>query len=175
KWYPDAERNNHRVALAATLAAAREKRPDAKERLVELLRDRNPVYRAGAAYLLEPYDVDLRAQLSDPHPLVRRAAIPGVARLHHDALVPLLEDKSTVLRRAAALALATKWYRNPFDFIAKQKDLRRRCREVLEQCVALRPDHAELHRVLAALYDLDEEAEKAARARARHEKLVKPS
>ncbi len=174
RWYPNAEKNNHRVALAQTIAAARAKRPDAQPRLVELLKHRNPVYRAGAAFLLERYEHDLRPQLRDPQTMVRRAAIPGVALRHPEALLPLLTEKSTVLRRAAALALATKWIRKPFDYIGQKPKIRAQVRAVLEQCTELRNDHAELWRVLASIYDWDKETEKAATARARYVKLTEP-
>ena len=174
KWYPDAEKNNHRVELAQTVNAARQKLPGAKERLLKLLKDPNPIYRAGAAYMLEPYDVDLRLQLSDPHPLVRRAAIPGVARRHPDALLPLLEEKSTVLRRAAALALANKQTRKPFDYIGQNPALRAKLRDVLEHATTLRNDHAELWRVLWALYHADGDQKKAATARDRYHRLIRP-
>jgi len=172
KWYPDADAKNHRVALAQAIAGGRARRPEAKGPLEKLLLDPNPVYRAGAASLLAAYDTDLRPALSDPHPLVRRAAIDGVALRHPDALAVLLnDDVSLVLRRAAAMALATRWDKVAYGYIAARKELRARIVPVLEECVRERPDDADIHYVLGRLYAMDGRKEDADRAVSRYMRL----
>jgi hypothetical protein len=69
------------------------------------LGDGNPAFRAGGARLLAGSGVDLRAQLKDPHPMVRRAAIVGVARSHPEELLSVLEDFGPVLRYVALMEL----------------------------------------------------------------------
>jgi hypothetical protein len=171
KWYPGAEKRNHRNFLAATLAAGRQKRPEARDDLETLLKDANPVYRAAAAWALWHYPVDLRPQLNDPHPLVRRAAIEGVAARHPEALEPMVADQNIVLRRAAAMALASKRERKPYDYIAAREDLRARVRAVLEEAARIRPDHADLHFTLAKIYEFDGRQEMARIAMARYKRL----
>ncbi|HEX5136925.1 MAG TPA: multiheme c-type cytochrome [Planctomycetota bacterium] len=173
EWYPDADKKNHRVALAAAISAGRARQPDARDPLEKLLKDENPVYRAAAASLLAPYDVDLRPALADPHPLVRRAAIDGVARLHAEALEPLLADKSLVLRRAAAIALASRFERVSYGYVAARPELRQRVIPVLEECVRERPDDADIHYLLSRLYEMEKRREDADRALSRY-KLLRP-
>jgi hypothetical protein len=171
KWYPGAEERNHRNFLAATLAAGRERRPEAEDDLLKLLKDENFVYRAAAAWALWHYPVDLRPALKDPHPLVRRAAVEGVAARHPEALEPMVEDKNIVLRRAAALALASKRIREPYDYIAARPELRARVRAALEECASYRPDHAELHYTLARIYEFDGRPDAARISMARYKRL----
>ncbi|MHC4408679.1 MAG: multiheme c-type cytochrome [Planctomycetota bacterium] len=146
RWYPDAEKNNHRVALAAAFAGGREKKPEAKRLLKKYARNENPVYRAGAVRLLAGYDVDLAAALEDPSPLVRRAAIEGVKRSEPARLVPLLDDENHVLRYRAALALAERAAR-------KDPELRQKVIAVLQSFAAKRPDVDATHYALAVLFD----------------------
>jgi len=171
KWYPDADKKNHRVALAAAISAGRARQPEAKEPLEKLLKDPNPVYRAGAASLLAFYDVDLRPELADPHPLVRRAAIDGVAQRHPEALEPLLADPSLVLRRAAAIALASRFERVSYGYMGARPELRDRVIPVLEECVRERPDDADIHYLLSRLYEMDKRQEDADRALSRYKHL----
>ncbi|MHC4847087.1 MAG: HEAT repeat domain-containing protein, partial [Planctomycetota bacterium] len=146
RWYPDAEKHNHRVALAAAFAGGREKKPEAKPLLERYAKNANPVYRAGAVRLLAGYDVDLAAALEDPSPLVRRAAIDGVNRSEPARLVPLLDDENHVLRYRAALALAERAAR-------KDPKLRRKVIAVLHAFATQRPDVDATHYALAVLYD----------------------
>jgi hypothetical protein len=173
KWYPEADKRNHRVPLARTVAAGRARKPEAKAPLLELLSDRNPVYRAGAAALLAPYDVDLRGVLSDPHPFVRRKAVDGVALRHPEALEPLLGDPGLVLRRAAAIALASRGERANYDWISTRKELRAKVVLVLEECVRERPDDADAHWLLGTLYRMDGRTDEANRAVSRF-RLLRP-
>jgi tetratricopeptide (TPR) repeat protein len=146
RWYPDADKHNHRVALAAAFAGGREKKPEAKPLLERYAKNANPVYRAGAVRLLAGYDVDLAAALEDPSPLVRRAAIDGVNRSEPARLVPLLDDENHVLRYRAALALAERAAR-------EDPKLRRRVIAVLQAFAAQRPDVDATHYALAVLFD----------------------
>jgi len=173
KWYPDADARNHRVPLAKAIAAGRARSPDAKEPLLSLLADPNPVYRAGAASLLAPYDVDLRPALKDPHPIVRRAAVDGVARRHPETLEPLLANRSLVLRRAAAIALASRREGAAYGYIASLEELRAKVVPVLEECVRERPDDADIHYILSRLYAMDGRQEDADRALSRYA-LLRP-
>ena len=172
-WYPDADARNHRVPLARAIAGGRARKPEAKGPLLELLADPNPVYRAGAASLLASYDTDLRPSLLDPHPLVRRAAIEGVARRHPEALGPMLDDKSLVLQRAAAIALASRRDRTDYDFIAGRAELRGRIVRVLEACASERPDDADIRFLLATLYRMDGRSDEANRELSRY-RLLRP-
>jgi predicted CXXCH cytochrome family protein len=167
RWYPGAEERNHRVALARTIAAARTGRDGAREPLLELLRDENPVYRAGAARYLARYDVDLRPQLADPHPMVRRAAIEGVAGEHPEALVRLLDDENHVLRYRAALALLLK----PGG-LRGRPDLRDRVLAALEPFARLRPDRDVNHLALARLYEQAGRVPEAVRSYERYLRLA---
>jgi hypothetical protein len=171
KWYPDADKKNHRVPLAEAIAAGRARRPEARDLLLNLLKDKNPVYRAGAAWLLAPYDVDLRDALKDPHPLVRRAAVDGVARRHPEALEPMLDDPSLVLRRAAAIALASRFENAPYGYMEARPELRKRVIPVLEECSRERPDDADLDFILARLYTMEGRKEDADRAQSRYLRL----
>lgn len=170
-WYPKADEKNHRVRLAHAIAGGRARLPAAQGPLLELLTHSNPVYRAGAASLLAAYDSDLRPALADPHPLVRRAAIDGVARRHPEALEPLLADPGLVLRRAAAIALASRRERAEYDFIAARPELRARVVAVLEECARERPDDADVHFLLGKLYGMDGRADEANRALSRFQRL----
>ena len=171
RWYPDADRKNNRVALANAIGLAREGSPAAKPLLEKLLGDENPIYRAGAARYLARYDFDLRPALADPHALVRRAAIDGVAGRWPEALERLLDDESVVLRRNAAMALASKRERRPFDWIAARPELRARVKGVLQTCADLRPDDADLWGTLAELHNLDGDSAEEAACRARYRRL----
>jgi hypothetical protein len=136
EWYPEADARNPRVALARAIAGGRAAKPEAKEQLLKLLEDRNPAFRAGGARLLAGgYGVDLRAQLKDPHPMVRRAAIVGVARTHPEELVPLLEDPSPVLRYVALMELIGSG-----RFVDGHPELWERLIEHLQQFTNERPD-----------------------------------
>jgi hypothetical protein len=103
--------------------------------------------------------------------LVRRAAIEGVAARHPQALEPMIDDENIVLRRAAALALASRREKEPYDYIAARPELRAKVRAVLEECAFLRPDHADLHFTLAKIYEFDGSTEKARIAMARYARL----
>jgi hypothetical protein len=172
-WYPEADARNHRVPLADAIAAGRARRPEAKRALENLLADPNPVYRAGAASLLAAYDTDLRPALSDPHPLVRKSAIDGVARRHPEALEPVLLDESLVLRRAAAIALASRYEKAAYGYIAARGELRARVVPVLEECARERPDDADIHFLLGKLYAMEGRNEEADRALSRYA-LLRP-
>jgi len=137
EWYPEADENNHRVALADAFGAARVGQDGWEELVAAYLENPEFVYRAGAARVLAGSAMDLRPLLDDPHPFVRRAAVPGVARRHPEALVPLLESDNHVLRRAAALALVG------------HEPARARVAAALEEAIRARPDHPELHEALA--------------------------
>jgi len=141
RWYPGAEERNHRGALARAVFAGRAAAPEAAALLAPYLADGNPVYRAGAARLLARGGGDLRPQLADPHPLVRRAAIDGVAARHPDALIPLLEDPNMVIRYRAARALVDR------------ADLREKIVGVLEGFVTLKNDREIDHYLLGRLYE----------------------
>jgi tetratricopeptide (TPR) repeat protein len=147
RWYPGAEARNRRTALARAIEGGRSGRPGAKKGLLALLGDENPVYRAGATRLLSKYrSTDLRPQLEDPHVMVRRAAIVGVARTHPDELLPILDNENPVLRYVALMELLQQgaWLRSrPAQW---EKLLKR-----LEHFTALRPDLAENHFALANL------------------------
>jgi predicted CXXCH cytochrome family protein len=166
RWYPGAEERNHRVALARTVAAARAGLPEAREPLLGMLEDGNPVLRAAAAWLLTGYDADLRPLLSDPHPLVRRAAVKGVAARDPGALVPLLDDANAVLRRAAAMALSES-----YAYVRPRPELRERILAALEEFVRFRPDHDRLHFEVAALHEMAGRAEQALRSYERYLRL----
>jgi hypothetical protein len=166
RWYPGAEERNHRVKLARTVAAARAGRPEAKEPLLGLLSDPNPVLRAGAAWMLARYDADLAAPLADPHPLVRRAAVKGMAGRDPEALVPLLGEANAVVRRAAALALAEN-----YAFVRPRPPLRERLLATLEELARFRPDHERLHFAIAALHELAGRTGEALRAYDRYLRL----
>jgi len=142
RWYPGADKRNHRVALAATIAEGHGR----QSRLEALAKDANEIYRAGAVRLLAGYDVDLAAHLEDVSPLVRRAAIEGVKRTDPSRLVPLLDDKNHVLRYRAALALAERAARD-------DPELRRRVIAVLQEFARQRSDVDATHYALAVLFD----------------------
>ena len=146
RWYPDADKHNHRVALAEAVAGGRERTAEAKPLLEALAKDANSIYRAGAVRLLAGYGVDLATALDDKSPLVRRAAIEGVKRSDPARLIPLLDDENHVLRYRAALALAERAARD-------DPDLRRRVIGVLEAFAAQRSDIDATHYALAALFD----------------------
>ncbi|HEX5136076.1 MAG TPA: cytochrome c3 family protein [Planctomycetota bacterium] len=166
RWYPGAEERNHRVALARTVAAARAGEPGAREPLLQLLEDENPIRRAAATWLLTRYDADLRPLLADPHPLVRRAAVKGVAARDPGALVPLLDDANAVLRRAAAMELAES-----YAYVRPRPELRERILCVLEEFVRFRPDHDRLHFEIAALHEMAGRTEEALRSYDRYLRL----
>ncbi len=157
KWYPGSDERNHRVALADAFGAARLKQPGWPALLIPYLKNPNPVYRAGAARVLEHSNVDLRPQLQDQHPLVQRAAVPGVARRHPEALVSFLKSENHVLRRTAALALVG------------HEPARADVVTALEDAIRARPDHAELYEALAQVTS----GEKKTRA-LRRAKLLRP-
>jgi len=166
QWYPGAEERNRRVALAEAVAAGREGKPEAEGSLRDLLADPNPVYRAGAAWMLARYDVDLAPQLADPHPLVRRAAVKGVAARDPAALIPLLDDGNAVLRRAAAMALAEN-----YALVRARPALRARLLAMLEEFARMRPDHERLHFEIGALHELAGDTAAALRAYDRYLRL----
>lgn len=151
RLWPGCEERNHRVKLADAMAGGRERKPEAKGPLLELLKSGNLVYRAGAAWALASYDgVDLREQLAkSEHAMVRRAAIKGVALRHPEALIPLLEDENAVLRRAAAVALARK-----YDYIRGKRELLEKLRATLVPFSRLRPDNSGLHISVGAVHEL---------------------
>lgn len=147
-WWPGLDTRNHRVRLADAFAS------DDNEKLLGLLKDKNPVYRAGAAWALAGKGADLRPLLLDKHPMVRRAAIKGVAARYPDALLPLLQEPNMVLRRAAAFELAEKRESQPFDYISARPELRRTVHSVLATFLRLRPDVARLHFTLGGLHEV---------------------
>ncbi len=156
RWYPDADKRNHRVALAASIAKG--------TGLEELAKDSNEIYRAGAVRLLAGRGVDLAAHLDDASPLVRRAAIEGVKRTDPSRLVPLLDDENHVLRYRAALALAERAAR-------ADPDLRRRVIAVLKAFAAQRSDVDATHYALAVLFDLSDEPAQAVASYQRYLRL----
>jgi len=166
RWYPGAEERNDRVALAQTLAAARAGRAEAKEPLLELLEDENPIRRAAAGWMLSRFDADLRPLLADPHPLVRRAAIKGVAARAPEGLVPLLDDANAVVRRAAVMALAEN-----YAYVRPRPDLRERLLAQLGEFARFRPDHDRLHFEIAALQEMAGRTAEALRSYDRYLRL----
>ncbi|MHC4932837.1 MAG: cytochrome c3 family protein, partial [Planctomycetota bacterium] len=163
KWYPGAEDRNHRNGLAKAVAGGRSGDAGALEALRALAKEKNAIYRAGAFWPLSRFDVDLRRGLEDPHPMVRRAAIQGVAKRDPDALGQVLEGPSMVLRHAAASALA-----GDFDRMRSDPDLRSRVLAVLTSCAKLRPDRARLHYLLGALHEIGDDRPRALRAYERY-------
>ncbi len=166
EFYPGAEERNHRVRLAQTVAWGRAGDPRGREPLLALLRDENPVYRAGATWMLSRYGVDVRPQLSDGDPMVRRAAIAGIAATHPDALLPLLDGDNATLRRAAAAALVDP---ARYEALRAQPERIAKLLQVLEPFMRLRPDAARFHKAIAALHVL--RGDKAA-ARASYERYL---
>jgi len=164
EWYPGAEARNHRNALADTVALGRAGDPRAREALLALLEGPNPVYRAGATWMLKRYGVDLSAQLADPHPMVRRAAIDAAGRAQPEFLVPLLDDPNPVLRRAAVGALA----RNQHLEFLRGRGLVDRLLAVLAPFAAMRPDDAWIHATTGWLEEASGRAQAAARAYRRY-------
>jgi len=146
-WYPEAEKRNHRVPLAAAVAGGRAKDPAAKPALQELAKDPNELYRAGAVRLLAGYGDDLDAYLADESALVRRAAIEGASE---GALKELLASDHAVLRYRAALRLAERRLDDPAPVLA-----------VLEAFAEKRPDQVVIHLALARLYEQAGDKEKA--------------
>ena len=146
KWYPEADKNNHRVALARTIAGGRAKKPEARERLEALRKDPNAIYRAGAVRLLAGYRADVTGALDDPSPLVRRAAIEGVKLTDPKRLEALLDAPNAVLRYRAALALAEREAR-------RRPELRERVIKVLNAFLLQRNDIDATHYALATLHD----------------------
>jgi hypothetical protein len=175
RWYPDAERHNHRVDLADAIAGGRAGARDALEGLRALREDVNPVYRAGAVYWLSNYGEDVDAALADAHPMVRRAAIRGVAARDPAALEPLLTGDEPVLRRAAALCLATPEWTVAWNHLRTHRELLPRVRAALEATLALRNDDGDAYAALARVLDLAGDAEGAATARTRAAKLQWPN
>ncbi|MHC4223562.1 MAG: cytochrome c3 family protein, partial [Planctomycetota bacterium] len=163
EWYPGAEERNHRNRLAKTVADGRGGDPKALDALRALAKDPNPVYRAGAFWLLSRFEVNLRNGLEDPHPMVRRAAILGVAKRDPEALGPILESPNMVLRHAAAAALAGN-----FELLRRDSDLRLRVLATLSSCAKLRPDRARLHYLLGALHEIGGDRPRALRAYERY-------
>jgi len=155
KWYPGADERNHRVPLSAAIAAGRAGARGAADLLKPFLQDPEPVYRAGAAFYLENSDVDLRPQLDDPHPMVRRAAVEGVARRNPEALLPLLDSDSAVLRNAAAIALMTKANGRAYEWVRAHPETHAGLRAVFTGLRALRSDRAEIHWYLGMLQEMD--------------------
>jgi len=167
RWYPKADERNHRVPLAQALAAARARR--AAPRVAELAKDENPVYRAaGAFWLAADPDASLASFLTDPHPLVQRAAVWGLARRDPELLEPMLRGENGVLRRAAALALVSE------GALRDRPSLREKTLETLRVYLTWRPDDAALHLALARVLELMGRAEEAAEARARAQRLRWP-
>jgi len=147
RWYPDADKNNHRVALADAIAGGRERTAKAKPLLEALAKDENAIYRAGAVRLLTGYrDVNLADALNDESPLVRRAAIDGVKQTEPALLIPLLDGENHVLRYRAAMALTERAAR-------KDPELRQRVIEVLQAFAQDRPDVDATHFALALLFE----------------------
>jgi predicted CXXCH cytochrome family protein len=142
KWYPDAEKKNHRVALADAMASRD------MDKLLALRKDENPVYRAGAVWALADHDVDLRPDLQDPHPMVRRAAIKGVGKRHPEALVALLTDPNMVLRHRATRTLVEK-----FEWIRTHPELHERLMANLVAFAKLRPDVSGNHTAIGWLHE----------------------
>jgi hypothetical protein len=163
EWYPGADERNHRNRLAKTIAGGRGGDPKALDALRALAKDQSAIYRAGAFWLLSRFDVDLRDGLEDPHPMVRRAAIQGVAKRDPEALGPVLEGPNMVLRHAAAAALA-----GDFDLMRRDPGLRSRVRATLASCANLRPDRARLHYLLGVLHEIGGDRTRAGRAYERY-------
>ena len=122
KWY--GTKRKKEPHFAETLLDARNMRPEAQKKLIELLGNRNQpaIARATAAFELGAY-VDpqpdysadairaLREALRDKSPEVRAAAILGLenapAEDAHRLLLPLLADPARMVRYRAAQALVT--------------------------------------------------------------------
>ena len=166
RLWPGAEERNHRTKLADAVALGRARDPKAQALLEPLLQSDNPVYRAGAAWMLAQFDTDLRPQLNDAHPMVRRAALSAVAPKHPEALEPLLQDPNTVLRRAAALQLAL----HP-SYVAARPELRKRLIALLEALAQQRPDSRRPYKALGYLYTMEGEKQKALAAYERYLRL----
>ena len=161
RWYPDADKNNHRVPLAKAVAGGRKRTAEAKPLLEALAEDAKPIYRAGAVRLLAGYDTDLAKALEDPSPLVRRAAIDGVKRTDPAALVPLLDDPNHVLRYRAAMALTERHAR-------EHPDVRTRVIEVLTEFARRKPDSDATHYALGILFEVAGDMPRARRSYARY-------
>ncbi len=166
RWYPGAEERNHRTKLAQTVADGRAGRPEAKAPLLGMLEDKNPIYRAGAAWILSLYDVDLAPQLEDKHPMVRRAALKGVGQKDARKLVRLLEEPNMVIRRAAALNLARR-----HEMVRADPALLTRLIATLDSFARLKPDDAKLHGALAVLHELADDVPQAMVAYRRYLRL----
>ncbi|MGH7163312.1 MAG: HEAT repeat domain-containing protein [Planctomycetota bacterium] len=166
-WYPGAEGRNHRVRVATAVAGGRAGDLRSREPLLDLLKDPNPVYRAGAAWMLSRYEVDLRPQLQDPHPMVRRAAIRGVGARHPEALEALLDDPSHVLRRAAAGELAER-----YEHVRARPELRDRLVGILQEFASRRPDDARAHFAIGALHALAGRTDASRRSYLRYLTLI---
>jgi len=167
-WWPDADSRNHRVVLADTVADGRAGKPAALPALLEMARDKNPVYRAGAVWMLSRYDqTDVTKWLEDPHALVRRAAIRGTSLRTPRKLVPLLADKNGVLRRAAALELSKK-----YELFRDDPELAERVLHVMRSFAHLTPDHAKLHGAIGGLEEFLGKIEEAVLAYERYLRLV---
>ncbi len=166
RWYPGAEERNHRTKLAQTVAGGRAGRPEAEAPLLDLLQDKNPIYRAGAAWMLSLYDVDLTPLLEDAHPMVRRAALKAVGQKDARKLVPLLEEPNMVIRRAAALSLARR-----YEMVRADPALLTKLVATLDSFAQLKPDDAKLHGALAVLHELAEDIPQAMVAYGRYLRL----
>jgi predicted CXXCH cytochrome family protein len=165
RLWPGAEERNHRTRLADAVALGRAGDPRAREPLLELARDPNPVYRAGACWMLARMDVDLASWLDDSHAMVRRAAIRGAAARDPDRVAALLSDANMVVRRAAAQELSDPRH---FDLLRARPDLVERLVAVLGPFVELRPDAAWFHFALGALHELRSDPQAAARSYERY-------
>lgn len=161
--YPGAEERNHRTRLALALHLGRRQDPLAREPLLTLSKDDNPVYRAGAVWTLSRYDVDPAPFAKDPHPLVRRAAVRGLVERSPAAAEALLDDPMASIRYAAAMGLAER-----YDHLRDRPALRERLSTMLQGFAAERPDTARTHFALGALFDLAGGKEEARRHYARY-------
>ncbi|MEE8103961.1 MAG: HEAT repeat domain-containing protein [Planctomycetota bacterium] len=167
-WWPDADEKNHRVAMADTVAAGRAGKPEALPKLLAMAKDPNPVYRAGAVWMLSRYEqVDVTEWLIEEHPLVRRAAIRGTSLRAPKKLVPLLADENRVLRRAAALELSKK-----YELFREDPELAERVLHVMRSFAHLTPDHAKLHGAIGGLEEYLGKTEEAILAYERYLRLV---
>ena len=141
EWYPDAEKRNHRVALADAVAGGRARDPNAKEALLALAKDPDEFYRAGAVRLLAALGAHTETYQGDRSALVRRAAIEN-----DFGNESLLRSDNHVLRYRTALRMAELekgLFGLPLALVAA----------VLEEFAQARPDDAVTHFALGRLYE----------------------
>ncbi|MCO6454148.1 MAG: hypothetical protein J5I93_02430, partial [Pirellulaceae bacterium] len=170
KWSGDKPDPPRHYAWA--LAAGRRNAADAEPLLAALVRDQQypAIARATAAAQLARHSSreSLRAArdaLTDPHPLVRSAAVPRIelqdVTALRDDLLPLLDDPVRLVRTEAARALA----RVPDHLLRSNQ--RAQLQRVLDEYIAglmMNNDRAGAHLMLGNLFEQREQPEPAIEA-----------